>query len=140
MYFVCPHRFTEILAPFLRISRTLNSKPKIERLVTDASAEHRSALKNDAIVGRIEFQDVHFAYPAEPDKMVLKGLSFVAEAGQKVSVADALGLGSRALTVQIFSVAHRLNLSPIALIVTILSLIHQLGIKRLAPRKLNLNL
>lgn len=34
--------------------------------------------------GKIEFRDVHFAYPTDLRKKVLNGLSFVVEPGMKV--------------------------------------------------------
>eukprot|EP00931_Biecheleriopsis_adriatica_P061611 TRINITY_DN3704_c0_g1_i7.p1 TRINITY_DN3704_c0_g1~~TRINITY_DN3704_c0_g1_i7.p1 ORF type:complete len:1293 (-),score=288.25 TRINITY_DN3704_c0_g1_i7:505-4383(-) len=44
-------------------------------------------------VGRIEFQDVNFAYPFRPDVQVLKGVSFVLQAGQSAGVVGPSGSG-----------------------------------------------
>lgn len=43
------------------------------------------------IRGKVEFRDVWFAY--EPDEWVLKGVSFVVEAGQKAAYVGATGAG-----------------------------------------------
>ena len=49
--------------------------------------------------GRFVFEDVHFAYPAEKQKKVLNGLSFVVEPGQKVALVGRAGCGkSTAIT------------------------------------------
>ncbi|KAF4661336.1 (ABC) transporter [Perkinsus chesapeaki] len=41
----------------------------------------------------LEFQDVQFTYPARPETKVLKGVSFVIEAGQKVAFVGESGSG-----------------------------------------------
>jgi len=43
--------------------------------------------------GKIEFEDVHFAYPSQPQKPVLNGVSFTVEPGQKVALVGATGGG-----------------------------------------------
>ena len=49
------------------------------------------AVELDAIEGRIEFQDVWFAY--KPDQWVLKGVSFTVEPGQTVAFVGSTGSG-----------------------------------------------
>jgi len=43
--------------------------------------------------GLIEFEDVHFSYPKDPRKPVLKGLTFKVEPGQKVALIGHTGCG-----------------------------------------------
>lgn len=43
--------------------------------------------------GRIEFQNVTFAYPSRPDRLVLDGFSCVIEAGQSVALVGKSGCG-----------------------------------------------
>lgn len=50
------------------------------------------------IRGRIEFQNVTFAYPTNPDKPVLKNVSFVVEPGQKVGVVGSSGSGKTTIS------------------------------------------
>ena len=45
------------------------------------------------IKGRIEFKDVDFTFPSEPQKQILHRLSFVADAGSKVAFVGATGCG-----------------------------------------------
>jgi ATP-binding cassette subfamily B (MDR/TAP) protein 1 len=49
--------------------------------------------KAKAILGCVEFRDVHFAYPARPDISVLKGMSFIAQPGQTVALVGPSGSG-----------------------------------------------
>lgn len=46
-----------------------------------------------AVVGRIEFKDVRFAYPFRPDVQVLKGVSFTLEAGTSAGLVGPSGGG-----------------------------------------------
>jgi ABC-type multidrug transport system fused ATPase/permease subunit len=47
--------------------------------------------------GAIEFRDVHFKYPARSQTDVLKGISFVVEAGANTVIVGASGAGKSAL-------------------------------------------
>ena len=59
----------------------LSSKPVIEPL--DGST-YRLSCKN--VKGCIEFKDVHFTFPSEPNKPVLQGLSFSAKPVEEVAL------------------------------------------------------
>ena len=54
----------------------------------------------DQVLGRIEFKDVCFSYPSDPNKrMILKNLNIVIEPGKKVALVGESGCGkSTALT------------------------------------------
>lgn len=54
-------------------------------------ADAPGAVTLGPIEGRVEFQDVHFAY--EPGHPVLSGVSFVAEPGQTVALVGTTGAG-----------------------------------------------
>ena len=45
------------------------------------------------IEGRIEFRDVDFTFPSEPQKQILHGLSFTARPGEKVAFVGSTGCG-----------------------------------------------
>lgn len=47
----------------------------------------------DVHVGRLEFRNVQFAYPFRPDVQVLKGISFVLEAGKSAGLVGPSGGG-----------------------------------------------
>jgi len=47
----------------------------------------------DKLSGDIEFKDVHFCYPSRPEVKILKGVSFVAKAGQKIAFVGGTGCG-----------------------------------------------
>lgn len=86
----------EAAAPMHRIHATLNSKPRIEDEVdTLADAEKCPEGKRAAsdVEGTIEFRNVTFAYPTEPSKTVLKGVSFTARSGEKIALVGASGSG-----------------------------------------------
>jgi ATP-binding cassette subfamily B (MDR/TAP) protein 1 len=52
-----------------------------------------SGKKSERCDGRIEFQDVHFAYPARPHQKVCNGYNLVVEPGQTVALCGASGSG-----------------------------------------------
>ncbi len=51
------------------------------------------AVPMDRVKGRIEFQNVSFAYPSAPDKSILAGVSLSADPGQVVALVGATGAG-----------------------------------------------
>ncbi len=57
--------------------------------ITDAP----DAVELPAVRGEIRFEDVWFAFPDEPDRMVLKGLNLVIEPGQTVAILGGTGSG-----------------------------------------------
>lgn len=53
----------------------------------------RNGTQTAQIAGRIEFRDVHFAYPKYPDRPVLKGLNFTCFPGQQTAIVGESGAG-----------------------------------------------
>ncbi|KAM9697563.1 phosphatidylcholine translocator ABCB4-like isoform 2-T6 [Dama dama] len=49
--------------------------------------------KPDNIKGNLEFEDVHFSYPARPDVKILKGLNLRVESGQTAALVGNSGCG-----------------------------------------------
>jgi ABC-type multidrug transport system fused ATPase/permease subunit len=45
------------------------------------------------ILGRIDYENVHFTYPTREDIPILKGLSFSVDAGKKIALVGASGAG-----------------------------------------------
>ncbi len=69
-----------------------------ERLATvlDADVGIRDlpdAVPLDRVKGRVEFQNVSFAYPSAPDNSILAGVSLSADPGQVVALVGATGAG-----------------------------------------------
>jgi len=56
-------------------------------------AERRDAVRMTSPTGRVELDDVIFAYPAGDGNPVLKGLTITVEAGETVAVVGATGCG-----------------------------------------------
>ena len=46
-----------------------------------------------SLSGKVEFADVHFAYPKAPEVPILRGLSFTCEAGEKTAIVGESGAG-----------------------------------------------
>ncbi len=76
-------QISEAFAGLDRIREVLNLKTE------DEEDESKSALKN--VEGRIEFEDVHFEY--EKGVPVLKGISFISEAGSTTALVGSSGSG-----------------------------------------------
>jgi ATP-binding cassette subfamily B protein len=82
-------RMSKILEPIGRICELLNARPKLEPSPTASAGKLRPA----RFYGRIEFENVHFAYPSERRKPVLQGLSFKVAPGEKVALVGTTGCG-----------------------------------------------
>ena len=87
--------YREIKASMANIERMfalLNEKPRI------VDQNHAAAL--NAKHGRIEFDNVYFNY--NPDRAILKGVSFSIEPGKKLAVVGASGAGKSTLIKLLF--------------------------------------
>ncbi|MCS7222809.1 MAG: ABC transporter ATP-binding protein [Anaerolineae bacterium] len=56
-------------------------------------ADASDAVELPPVRGEIRFEDVWFAFPDEPERMVLKGLNLVIEPGQTVAILGGTGSG-----------------------------------------------
>lgn len=72
----------------LNIFNTIETESKIDPMVP-----RHNAISADNLKGKIEFRNVYFSYPTKPDVLVLKGLSFVIEAGQSAAFVGKSGCG-----------------------------------------------
>ena len=79
--------FLKVIGPVGRIIDAINSRPKIEPRPGDAPK------RTTPIRGHIEFEDVNFTFPSEPQKPILRGLSFDAAPGKKVGFVGSTGCG-----------------------------------------------
>ncbi|KAF2805142.1 leptomycin B resistance protein pmd1 [Mytilinidion resinicola] len=69
-----------------RVHTLLNRRPLIDSWSTEGR-------KIDAAEGKIEFRDVHFAYPGRPFQKVLGGVNLTALPGQFIALVGASGCG-----------------------------------------------
>jgi len=77
--------------PVGRICEAINSRPSIEPY--PGMPPKLGTLEAFPIVGHIEFIDVEFTFPSEPQKQILHGLSFNACPGEKVAFVGPTGCG-----------------------------------------------
>lgn len=74
----------------IRLNAILNLTPEI----SDSDSVNHHITKID---GAIEFRNVSFAYPSNPDNNVLKNISFKIECGAKLAIVGATGSGKSTL-------------------------------------------
>ncbi|PWK78251.1 ABC transporter fused permease/ATP-binding protein [Mucilaginibacter oryzae] len=72
--------------------------------MTDSNNAIKQAIKGD-----LEFNDVVFAYPSRPEITVLKGISFNADAGQRVAIVGPSGSGKSTMASLILQFYHPQN-------------------------------
>ncbi|MEO3403575.1 ABC transporter transmembrane domain-containing protein [Mucilaginibacter sp. CAU 1740] len=70
--------------------------------------ESNNAIKQ-TIKGDLSFEDVIFAYPSRPEITVLKGISFNADAGQRVAIVGPSGSGKSTMASLILQFYHPQN-------------------------------
>jgi len=80
--------FRKSIRPMGRVSAVLSSRPKIE-----PHPSKITGMKPEHFKGKIEFKNVHFTYPTEPNKKILNGLSFTARPGEKIGLVGSTGCG-----------------------------------------------
>jgi ATP-binding cassette subfamily B protein len=62
-------------------------------LIDDGQETMSTRTVTNELRGRIEFCDVHFSFPDDPDTAVLNGVSFTIEAGQTTAILGGTGSG-----------------------------------------------
>merc|ERR1719164_354915 len=77
----------QVTGPIGRVCEMINSKPTIEPY------PGQSPKLTIPLVGRIDFKDVEFTFPSEPQKQILHGLTFSALPGEKVAFVGPTGCG-----------------------------------------------
>ena len=75
-------------------------------LDTDEKTENKGVAKPEKLKGKIEFENVWFAY--EDEKWVLKNISFTLEAGQTLALVGATGAGKSSI-INILSRFYEIN-------------------------------
>ena len=85
-----------ILSPILKtIGEAKVAMGRINQIVNNQNLDRSGTQKPDkqAIRGRIQFENVTFAYPTHPDKKVLKNVSFTISPGEKFAIVGPSGSG-----------------------------------------------
>jgi ABC-type multidrug transport system fused ATPase/permease subunit len=88
--------FASIPELFSSIQKTVGGTEKLMDLI-DLDTEKVNITsekgKSHELKGRIEFQNIEFAYPTRPEMQVLKGVSFGVEPGQQLALVGSSGSG-----------------------------------------------
>jgi len=85
--FLTPDVIT-VINPLGRVCDMLTSKPKLE-----PRPDSPPKLKPASFRGNIEFKNVDFTFPSEPNKQILHQLSFNISSGEKVAFVGSTGCG-----------------------------------------------
>jgi ABC-type multidrug transport system fused ATPase/permease subunit len=81
-----------------KIQKAIGATEKLMQLFDEEDEKIRLDDVPIRIKGDIEFRDVHFSYPTRKDVEVLKGLSFVLEAGKTVALVGESGAGKSTIS------------------------------------------
>ncbi|XP_006882263.1 PREDICTED: antigen peptide transporter 1 [Elephantulus edwardii] len=83
-----------LLSHYPTVQKAVGSSEKIfeylDRIPCCPASGHLSSLN---LEGHVQFQDVHFAYPTQPDIPVLKGLTFTLRPGEVTALVGPNGSG-----------------------------------------------
>jgi len=83
--------FANSMAAIDRVFEVMDEKPDVQN--------RPDAIKLESVEGKIEFKDVHFAYPQDDNpETVLRDISFTANPGEKIALVGPSGSGKSTLT------------------------------------------
>ncbi|WP_338822389.1 ABC transporter ATP-binding protein [Mycoplasmopsis felifaucium] len=86
--------FNQILEIMSSLQMGMGSAIRLNRIIQLKPPVDESALNNLNLVdGEIEFKNVWFAYPSDPDNFVLKDISFKIKKGQTLALVGYTGCG-----------------------------------------------
>lgn len=86
---------TQIAALVVRYEQTRQALQALDKVMESPTDEAGDSLHLPRLQGRLDFRDVHFAYPASPP--LLKGLSLSIRPGEKVGFIGRIGSGKSTL-------------------------------------------
>ncbi|MBX3687066.1 MAG: type I secretion system permease/ATPase [Rhodocyclaceae bacterium] len=86
---------SQLAGLILRSQQVKMSLEALDKIMISPIDEHSGALHMPTLEGRIEFRDVHFAYPNSPP--LLKGLNLRIAPGEKVGFIGRIGSGKSTL-------------------------------------------
>lgn len=81
---------------YAQINKTVGASERIFELLdetSEVSVEESAKEPESHVLGEIQYNDVHFAYPSRADLPVLKGISFHVKAGEKIALVGYSGAG-----------------------------------------------
>src|SRR6056300_883214 len=81
------------VSAFFKARRAANQIMELTERIPEIDSLSTAGDKLATVQGRVEFDNVHFAYPSRPDQQVCSGYSLVVEPGTTVALVGASGSG-----------------------------------------------